>query len=92
MVERAYAVSKHGFEFFDIVDLCYYDDRLIQCDLVFLSKNVIKRKDIKIVDGKFDISKYNFLWIDCGVNRLTGGMPCVPPILRCVQKSSRVAR
>jgi FkbM family methyltransferase len=38
LTERISFLEAHGFEIFDLVDLCYYDQRLWQCDAVLLKK------------------------------------------------------
>lgn len=37
---RLNAVIKEGFELFDIVDLCFYDETLYQVDLIFINRQV----------------------------------------------------
>lgn len=47
-----------GFSLFDIIDLCYYGNRLRQFDLVFLSDRVMKRASLDMYREKFDLSKW----------------------------------
>jgi FkbM family methyltransferase len=57
-IERSVAIANEGFELFDIVDPCYYDDRLRQFDMIFLNSNIISELDIDMYKQKFDISKW----------------------------------
>lgn len=56
--DRMLAVMQHGFQLFDIVDLCYYDRRLNQVDLVFLNDEMIARHDLDMFTNGFDISRW----------------------------------
>jgi FkbM family methyltransferase len=56
--ERAMALKQAGFLLFDIVDLCYYDDRLAQMDLVFLSYATIEQHKLQMYKQAFDIEKW----------------------------------
>lgn len=56
--ERSEEIKRHGFQLFDIVDLCYYDDRLCQVDLIFLNQEIIIDKGYQIFGDGFDISKW----------------------------------
>ena len=56
--ERSELIRKSGFELFDIVDLCHYDNRLSQVDLIFLNKQIIREKDLHIYGTGFDIAKW----------------------------------
>lgn len=58
-IERSVAIANEGFELFDIVDPCYYDDRLRQFDMIFLNSNIISELDIDMYKQSFDISKWN---------------------------------
>jgi FkbM family methyltransferase len=57
-IERSMAVIREGFELFDIVDPCYYDDRLRQMDLIFLNSKIISELNIDMYKQKFEISKW----------------------------------
>lgn len=57
-LERASAVCAAGFQLFDIVDICYYNGRLYQFDLIFLSYKTIAEKNIRLVEGGFDMSAW----------------------------------
>jgi FkbM family methyltransferase len=57
-IERAEFLESNGFELFDIVDPCYYDDRLRQFDFVFLNSDVIKDLNIDMYKQPFDVSKW----------------------------------
>jgi FkbM family methyltransferase len=58
LVDRAAALKEAGFLLFDVVDLCYYDDRLAQVDLVFLSFAIIKERKLQMYKEAFDIEKW----------------------------------
>lgn len=57
-IERAGYLLSRGFELFDIVDPCYYDNRLRQFDLVFLSKRIIAEHGLDMYKQPFDINKW----------------------------------
>ena len=48
LAERLNAVTKKGFDVFDIVDICYYDGRLAQADLVFVNQELAKEHGIQV--------------------------------------------
>lgn len=57
--ERSLFLTERGFQLFDIVDPCYYDDYLHSVDLIFLNPKTII--DMGILQNKkfdFDISKW----------------------------------
>jgi len=58
MVARAQVIQNAGFTPFDIVDLCYYDGRLVQADLVFLSRKVIEARGLQVYKDGFDAAKW----------------------------------
>jgi len=58
LMQRANFICEAGFQFFDIVDICYYDDRLVQVDLFFLSSKVIQERGLGIYKDGFDYSKW----------------------------------
>lgn len=58
MALRMKTVCDMGFQIYDMVDPCYYDNRLRQMDLVFLSERVIKEHDLDMYTKKFDYSKW----------------------------------
>ena len=58
MLERANCLHEAGFEIFDIVDLCYYDDRFVQADMIFLSKRIIKNNGLEVYKDGFDIRRW----------------------------------
>ena len=61
-VERANWLVSAGFTLFDIVDICYYDDRLRQFDLVFLNSRMMSERNLDMYKQPFDMSKWiNFL-------------------------------
>jgi FkbM family methyltransferase len=43
LLERCDFLVAHGFQFYDIVDLCYYHSILSQVDVVFVKADVLKR-------------------------------------------------
>ncbi|MEL7444441.1 MAG: FkbM family methyltransferase [Pseudomonadota bacterium] len=57
-VQRSDVLVKSGFQPFDIVDLCYYDRRLVQADMIFVNDRVIKELDLEIYRDGFDINKW----------------------------------
>jgi FkbM family methyltransferase len=56
--ERAEVIRRSGFHLFDIVDMCYYDNRLSQVDLIFLNLKTIQEKGLHMYGGGFDIAKW----------------------------------
>jgi FkbM family methyltransferase len=57
-IERARFLQSSGFELFDIVDPCYYDNRLRQVDLVFLNSRIITERGLDMDKQAFDIAKW----------------------------------
>lgn len=57
-IERAAFLLKHGFELFDIVDPCYYDNQLRQFDLVFVSSRMVAERGLDMYKKPFDIAKW----------------------------------
>jgi len=41
--ERMGQLLVSGFDLFDIVDLCYYDNQFVQCDLIFVKSKFLKK-------------------------------------------------
>jgi len=58
MLERIQAVQSAGFQIFDIVDICYYNGRFVQADVMFISHKVITEKKLGVYKDGFDISKW----------------------------------
>lgn len=58
IVERAHAIQSAGFQPFDIVDFCYYDDRFVQADMIFLSIKLIQERNLGVYRDGFDIDKW----------------------------------
>ena len=56
--ERADVLRKAGFQFFDIVDICYYNDRFYQADLVFISIKMVRDYGLELIKGRFDVSNW----------------------------------
>jgi FkbM family methyltransferase len=57
-IERATLLQAAGFELFDIVDPCYYDDRLRQFDLVFLNSAMVAERGLDMYKQTFDAGKW----------------------------------
>ena len=58
-MERAGFLVDHGFELFDIVDICYYDGRLRQFDMVFLNSALVRKFNVRRFNQeKFDKKKW----------------------------------
>jgi FkbM family methyltransferase len=57
-VERALFLQQNGFDLFDIVDPCYYDNRLRQFDLIFLNSKMVQDRNLDMYEQSFDISKW----------------------------------
>lgn len=55
---RASFLEANGFELFDIVDLCYYDDRLRQFDMIFVNSRMAKERNLDMQKQPFDIKKW----------------------------------
>lgn len=58
IVQRADFIVRAGFQPFDLVDLCYYDRRLVQADMVFVNDRMIKDLNLEIYRDGFDIEKW----------------------------------
>lgn len=58
IVQRADFIVRAGFQPFDLVDLCYYDRRLVQADMIFVNDRIIKEMDLEIYRDGFDINKW----------------------------------
>ncbi|MFN4184117.1 MAG: FkbM family methyltransferase [Hyphomonas sp.] len=56
--ERSELIRRSGFHLFDIVDLCYYDNRLSQVDLIFLNTQIAQDMGLHIYGSGFEISKW----------------------------------
>jgi FkbM family methyltransferase len=55
---RSSFLESNGFELFDIVDLCYYDDRLRQFDMVFINSRIVIEQNLDMQKHPFDINKW----------------------------------
>lgn len=60
LFERAAPIMDAGLELFEIVDFCYYGDRLSQVDLVFANPRFFAPGALGAVREAFDFSK----WVD----------------------------
>ena len=58
IVQRADFIVRAGFQPFDIVDLCYYDRRLVQADMIFVSDRLIKEMNLEIYRDGFNMEKW----------------------------------
>ena len=56
-LERANVIMAAGFQAFDIVDLCYYDGRLVQTDMVFINDAFIQKSGLEVNKNGLDINK-----------------------------------
>jgi FkbM family methyltransferase len=57
-IERSIVLKNSGFELFDIVDPCYYDNQLRQFDLVFLNSRMVAERGLDMYKQSFDIRKW----------------------------------
>jgi FkbM family methyltransferase len=57
LAQRIAAIEAHGFVLFDLVEPCYYDNSLWQCDAILLRADVHERHFAQFGDG-FDATKY----------------------------------
>jgi hypothetical protein len=58
LAQRISAIADQGFVLFDLVEPCYYDHALWQCDAVFLREDVHRRHFADLSAG-FDRAKYS---------------------------------
>ena len=56
--QRLTVIRKYGFELFDLVDICYYEDRLIQMDAIFIRSDLIKSLGLEFYKSGFDITQW----------------------------------
>lgn len=56
--ERCEAIRRQGFQLFDLVDICYYNNRLVQMDAIFLNHRIIQERGLSVYKDGFDISKW----------------------------------
>ncbi len=56
--QRIAAIASQGFILFDLVEPCYYDHALWQCDAVFLREDV-HRQHFANLSAEFDSTKYS---------------------------------
>jgi len=52
--ERSKPLIEAGFELMDVVDLCYYNNRLSQFDLIFAKKKILVDRGLDLVSRRFD--------------------------------------
>lgn len=58
LFERSAPLLEAGFQLFDIVDLCYYDGRLAQADLIFIRRQLIAELGIELFAKGFDPARW----------------------------------
>lgn len=58
MFERAEAIRAYGFQIFDIVDICYYNNQFVQADLIFVKTEIIQERKLSVYQHGFDIKKW----------------------------------
>ncbi|GGX70556.1 hypothetical protein GCM10011309_20840 [Litorimonas cladophorae] len=56
--ERCNAALTLGFELFDIVDLCYYGNRFVQADFIFINSQMVKNLKLDMYEDGFDVEKW----------------------------------
>lgn len=56
--QRADAIRRYGFQLFDLVDICYYNDRLVQMDAIFVNDKIMRDLGLGIYKDGFDISRW----------------------------------
>ena len=61
VVERTTMLVKSGFQLFDVCDLCYYDDRLSQVDLIFINTRKFGEYSMDRIAGRWDPAKWQEL-------------------------------
>lgn len=52
-------MQDRDFVVFDIVEPCYYDEALWQCDIIFIRKKIFEEKFDSIGENNFDPKKYS---------------------------------
>ena len=58
MLDRIQAVQSAGFQVFDVVDICYYNGRFVQADVIFLSHKTIQKNGFSVYGDGFDIKNW----------------------------------
>lgn len=56
--QRLSVIRKYGFELFDLVDICYYEDRLVQMDAIFIRSDLIESLGLELYKNGFDINQW----------------------------------
>lgn len=59
LIERGAVMDGLGFQLCELVDLCYYDRRFVQADMVFVSKKIIKDHQLEFYRDGFDLSRWS---------------------------------
>ncbi|MEP4053465.1 MAG: FkbM family methyltransferase [Litorimonas sp.] len=57
--ERCNAALTLGFELFDIVDLCYYGERFVQADFIFINSQMVRNLKLQVYADGFDVEKWS---------------------------------
>lgn len=57
--DRCNAALELGFELFDVVDLCYYGQRFVQADFVFINAKMVKGLKLDVYADGFDVEQWN---------------------------------
>lgn len=58
LFDRSAPLLEAGFQLFDVVDLCYYDQRLAQMDLIFIRTQLIADLGIELFKDGVDMTKW----------------------------------
>ena len=64
LVERLVLMRSLGFEPFDIVDICYYDGRFVQVDVVFIRLSCVQELGLDFYRDGFDPDKWSRHGVD----------------------------
>lgn len=59
LVEQAQIIQQAGFQLFDVADICYYGDKFVPADLIFLSREFIEEYGLQVYKVGFDINKWS---------------------------------
>ena len=59
LIERGTIMDRHGFQLCELVDLCYYDRRFVQADMIFISKKVVKDHKLEFYRDGFDLARWS---------------------------------
>lgn len=59
MIKRGAVMDQLGFQLCELVDLCYYDRRFVQADMIFISKKIIKDHQLEFYRDGFDLARWS---------------------------------